>query len=779
MKNIFDIYYGEKIVSTINLNEYNKNKISLGRAKENDIVINSNIVSRVHAFIELKNGSCFFSDNNSTNGIMVNNKLVDACELKSGDSIKIDSDVEHHEEAIIIVYSLVKKENEQKFKNYYIKNNSSVKLGRNEDNDIVLNHISISRNHAEIYLENGDFYIKDLKSTNGTYLNGTPVEKPLKLTEGDRIFIGNTKLLFYRDKLIYNVITNGLSLDAIKISKTINEKKSLFKPKMQKRLLDDITISVKPGELVSLIGSSGAGKSTFLDALSGLRPATDGCVLVNNTDFYSNYGAYKSIIGYVPQQDIVYDNLTVQEMLTYAAKLRMPKDVSKQEIDERVKQVIKDVELYEKENVVIKNLSGGQKKRTSIAVELLADPQLFFLDEPSSGLDPGMERNLMNLLRKLADKGKTIILITHAMDNLNICDKVIFLGRGGKLCFFGNPLDSLDFFGVSDFVEIYDLITDKPEKCCEKFKSSNYYIYSKPLEKKMPDKKNPPKVKGQSGWTQFCVLSRRYLKLTLSDMQRFIILLGQAPVVAILLGIVTNKNAFSIYENTSQVLFTLSCSAVWIGLLNSIQEICKERNIFKRERTVNLKLLPYICSKLVILSVICMVQSILMIFVFNMFIPFPTDYHLIWNLKFELIITTFLTLLAATSMGITISTLVTNTDRAMSIAPFFLIPQIIFSGFIFKLSGFSEKLSHFIIAKWSLRAMAVSLKINELPLKIVEDNKDNAQMYNVLKQINRNLESAYNHDVILLYKDWRILILISIVCIIISFLFLKVNENKQ
>lgn len=566
MKNVFTIYYGDKVVSTINLNEYNKQKISLGRLKDNDIVINSTIVSKVHAFIEINNGACIITDNNSTNGIMINNEIVHSCELKDGDSIKIDGEVEHHEEAILIIYSLVDKEVEEKWKSFYFDNNSVIKFGRNEDNDIVLRHILISRYHAKIVKKEEKFFIEDLYSTNGTYLNGRLVDVPVQLNEGDEIFIGNTKFVFYKDRLVYNVITKGLSLDAIKISKIIKEKGKLFSHKKEKKLLDDITISVKPGELVSLIGSSGAGKSTFLDALSGLRPATEGTVLVNNNDFYDNYSAYKSIIGYVPQQDIVYDSLTVEQMLTYAAKLRMPKDASKEEINERVRQVIKDVELEERENVIIKNLSGGQKKRTSIAVELLADPQLFFLDEPSSGLDPGMERNLMKLLRKLADRGKTIILITHTMDNLNLCDKVIFLGRGGKLCFFGNPLDSLDFFEVNDYVEIYDLITKEPDECCNRFKNSNYYIYSKSLSSKVSEKRSLPKVKGQSGWIQFCVLSERYLKLTLSDMQRFFILLGQAPVVATLLGIVTKKVLFlymkiphRYYLHYPALLFGLDC----------------------------------------------------------------------------------------------------------------------------------------------------------------------------------------------------------------------------
>lgn len=778
MKSILTIYHHDLLVSTVDLSEYDKNTITLGRGYDNDIVINSPIVSQHHAIITLQDDMCTIKDTNSTNGIIINNTRTFSHNLKDGDIIKIDSITHHHEEAITIIYSLVNEDESQRWVQFYLKGRTFITIGRGANNDILLKHPLVSRNHARILRKENIFYLEDLKSTNGTFINGNAVNSLIQLREGDEIFIGNTKLIFYNDKISYYLITKGLSLETIEIGKTIKETTGLLRSKKDKKLLDNISISIKPGELVAIIGGSGAGKSTFIDTLNGLRKATEGVVLVNNDDFYANYSAYKSITGYVPQQDIVYENLTVEKMLCYAARLRMPKDTSEEELNDRIKQVIKEVELEGREQVFIKNLSGGQKKRVSIAVELLADPQLFFLDEPTSGLDPGMERSLMELLRKLADMGKTIVLITHAMANLHLCDKIVFLGSGGRLCFFGSPAGALDFFGVNDFAEIYNLISNESEIYCDKFKTSNYNIYSKPLCKKTCLKRQVPKVKGQSSWKQFCILSKRYLKLTLSDTQRFLILLGQAPVVAILLGLVTKKNAFSIYENTCQVLFTLACSGVWIGLINSIQEVCKERVIYKRERAVNIKLLPYIGSKLLVLGGICAVQSISIILIFNQFISFPKGYHLVWNLKFELIVTMFLTLFSATVMGLAVSALVTNNDRAMSTAPFFLIPQIIFSGFIFKLSGISDNLSNVIIAKWSLRAMSVSLKINELPLKIIEENKDNIKTVTVLKQMKRAIESAYNHDINLLYRDWGILILIVFCCILITLICLKVNENK-
>lgn len=778
MKNILTFYYHDNIVSVINLNEYNKQTLTLGRAKDNDIIVNSYIVSQYHAILYLSNFECVIEDNNSTNGLLVNDERVARAKLNSGDNIKIDSNLKHHEEAVVMIFSQVNEEEDQRWVQFFLKDKDVINIGRGSENNIELKHTLVSRSHAQIYRKSDGLYLSDLRSTNGTFLNGLKVTSPVKLKLNDEIIIGNTKLTFLEDRLIYFVITKGVSLDAISVGKTIKEPGTLFIGKKTKRLLSDISVSIKPGQLVAIIGGSGAGKSTFLDALNGSRRANEGIILVNNDDFYSHYDAYKNMTGYVPQQDIVYDTLTVEEMLIYAAKLRMTKDSTKNEIKDRVKQVINDVELNEKEKVHIRNLSGGQKKRVSIAVELLADPQLFFLDEPTSGLDPGMERSLMLLLRKLADSGKTIILITHAMSNLMLCDNIIFLGKGGCLCFFGTPQSALEFFQVDDFIQIYDFISDNSETYCSKFKASNYYIYCKSLTTKQFSRVEIPKTKKQGSFKQFLILTRRYLKLTTSDFQRFVILLAQAPIVALLLGLVTKKDAFSVNESTCQIVFTLACSAVWIGLINSIQEICKEKDIFKRERLVNLKLFPYICSKLLVLGFICLFQSICIVFTFNALNAFPQGFHMVINLKIELIITLFLTLFCATTMGLTISTAVSSNDRAMSIAPFFLVPQIIFSGFIFKLTGLIDKLSSVIIAKWSLRAMAVSLKINELPSKIIDDNKDNLQLLSALQQLKRNLEPAYDHTVSKLYNDWLVLALISFCCILLCAISLRLKDKK-
>ncbi len=264
------------------------------------------------------------------------------------------------------------------------------------------------------------------------------------------------------------VQSGGVCITAEKLCRDIIDKGH------SRRILDRISLSVMPGELVAVIGGSGSGKSTLINCLNGFEPATSGRVYINGKDLMLNYNSFKSKIGYVPQADIVHDNLRVQNMLRFAARLRLGEDITDFEIDERVNNVLCTVGLAEHRSKLVKKLSGGQRKRASIAVELISDPALFFLDEPTSGLDPEAETSLMKQLCRLShEKGKTVICITHTLQNISLFDKIIFLAPGGRLCFFGSLSEALSFFDVSSLTDAYELISKDPsryvtayEACC-------------------------------------------------------------------------------------------------------------------------------------------------------------------------------------------------------------------------------------------------------------------------------------------------------------------------
>ncbi|WP_010632809.1 FHA domain-containing protein [Sporolactobacillus vineae] len=766
-KGVLNIYIDNALVNSYEFGLASDKVLTLGRGTENTIEIHSPIVSLHHAKVEVHDGHCSIVDLDSTNGLVINGKRIKNQELKNGTQILIDDPEHHHDKGVFILFSLLDEGVGEKWNELYLKPDQTVMIGRDHSNALVIAEGPVSRKHAEIHLGSGGFSIRDCNSTNGTFVNGKQIRSSVQLKPHDVIMIGRTKFIVQENKLIYNTNIHGLQLDAIAISKTVEESHGLFKKKVRKKILDNITISIKPGELVALVGGSGAGKSTFMDTLNGFRPATEGGVLVNGDDFYANFNAYKNIMGYVPQQDIVYEELTVSEMLTYAARLRMPEDSSKEEITARVRRVVIDVELDGKENLVIRNLSGGQRKRVSIAVELIADPKLFFLDEPTSGLDPGMERNMMRLLRKLSNTGKTIILITHATANLYLCDKVVFLGTGGKLCYFGPPKGALEFFNVDGYTDVYDQTGERAAYWQKRFLKSQYYSYVHHMAPSGESARQKLITIRRSALRQFRILLERYLKLTWVDHARFFLLILQVPAIAWLLGFVGNHHSFDYYETSKEVIFTAASSAVWIGLLNSIQEITKEQVIYKRERMVNLKIWPYLMSKMGILGVLAAVQSVLFVWILNYVIPFPKQ-SLIGSVSLEVMITFFLTVLAATAMGLVVSCLVSNSDRAMSLAPLLLIPQLMFNGLVFDLKKWSDLISNLAISKWASRAMAISFNLNNVPMKI--ETKAAVPP--------RDLPVYFDHRMNLLWQNWLILIGFAVVCLILSNVLLKRKDSQ-
>ncbi len=770
-RHVLTVYVKNELVSTVGLDDFNKESITFGRARDNDIIIISSIVSAHHGVFERKNGGYQVQDLDSTNGIVFNGDIRQQVELQNGDSIRIDDANNPHNEGIMLLYSILNLDSEEKWGEYLLKDNDQVTIGRYKASNIFLNHSSVSKNHAKINYKNNVWTIEDLNSTNGTFVNGKIVNAKMVLKTNDIILIADSKIVFKGDKLLYSTFSKGLGIDVLSVMKKVKEKGHLFKGGVHKILVEDVSISIKPGELVALVGGSGAGKSTLMDCMNGFRKATEGQILVNGDDFYVNYESYKSILGYVPQQDIVYDLLTVQKMLDYAAMLRMPEDTLADERKEQIKRTIKSVELEGKEDLVIKKLSGGQRKRVSIAVELLSDPKLFYLDEPTSGLDPGMERNIMYLLKNLSNTGKTILLVTHAMSNLNLCDKIAFMGKGGKLCYFGTPEGALEFFGVREFADIFNMINSDSLEWQKKFMKSNYYIYQKSLSNKKVENVGTNKSKKPKILKQFLILVRRYTRITLSDKQRFIMLIIQAPFIAMLIGIVSKRDSFEVYESSKQVLFTLVCSAIWIGVLNSIQEVCKERTVLKREVAVNLRILPYIMSKVVVLGILCLLQSVLLVSVVSLFIKVPQT-SFTGSMFLEVILITCVTAMTATSMGLLVSALVANSDRAMGLAPLLLIPQILFSGVLFKLKGITELISYFAVSRWSMAGFGILFDINKLPLSVTVENPGFPMPKRV---VDKMFERSFQNLTI----NGGILILFGIICLILGIIALNKTLKKS
>jgi ABC transport system ATP-binding/permease protein len=583
--------------------------------------------------------------------------------------------------------------------------------------DIALEQPLVSRHHADLVWEGDHHLIRDLGSQNGTWVNGTPVRGERRLVPGDVVQIGTFRLTYDGDSLDSFDQRGAIRIDAAELERRVGERV----------LLAATTLSIEPCEFVAIVGASGAGKSTLLTALCGFARATGGRVTINGDDLYAGYDAYRSIIGFVPQDDILHRALPVARALHHAARLRLPADTRPAEFRERVAAVLEAVDMADHADKRVDELSGGQRKRVSIACELLADPLLLFLDEPTSGLDPGLERKLMYTLRRLADGGRTIVLITHATANIRMCDHIAFL-VGGQLAYFGPPSQALAYFGVDDFADIY-AATDEPGAAnlwaARYRKSLQHQKYAVERPARAPEApsveqraENERRTKSfaQSRWRQLAVLCRRYLELLAADRRNLALLLLQAPVIGILLVLVSKQDGLVANRiEAKKVVFMLATTGVWFGVINSAREICKELSVLRRERLAGLRVGSYLGSKVLVLFALVIVQSALLFGVVAAGTEMPAA-GILLPAPLEIYLTIVLCGLAGIALGLAVSAVASSPDKATSLIPIVLVPQVLFSGVMFTLRGVPNAISYLVSARAAIDAMSATVDTNRLPV---------------------------------------------------------------
>ena len=700
-------------IQELDMGAYNDVVYTFGRSTENSIVINSEIVSGQHGEIYVNQGLFYIKDNNSSNGTYIaygqqfskampgqyyggdNNDMI----IRLGTTKSING-----MDSVLMLYDCNATSGTWKSYNLHDGDNS---IGRADNCDIKIRNVAVSRLHAGIRAVNGEYYLFDNKSANGVFVNGIKIDRPYKLSDKDIFTILNTIFIFTGNQIFYKVKPEGIALEIRKLNKEVPAKNG------KKTILDKVDCSIGANEFVAIIGGSGAGKTTLMTAMSGFDTDVTGDVYCNGINLRENFQTLKNIIGFVPQQDIIYENITLKKMLYYTAKLKMPEDTSKEEIDARIKDVLGMVELLEHQDTYIRRLSGGQKKRASIAVELLANPGLFFLDEPTSGLDPGTEQHLMHTLSKLSkEQEKTIIMVTHTTNNLHLCDKVIIMGYGGRLCYCGKPDGIKDFFDTDDIVEVYDKITADTKSWEARFKASGINKLGNETGVESGKEIKPRKV---SSLNQLSVLIRRYVTLIKNDFQRMVMIFVQPVLIGLLMALVAEKGIYDKMFETRSILFALMSAGIWMGLFNTIQEIYKERVILKREYMGNLKLPIYMLSKYIVQALIAVAQAVILVAVFVLIKGSPScEGVIISNAVVEMMVTIFVTIYVSASFGLLVSAVSKNGDRAMTIAPFILIIQLLFSGILFSLSGATEKISYLTFSRWSMEALGSTNSLNDL-----------------------------------------------------------------
>lgn len=592
---------------------------------------------------------------------------------------------------------------------------------------------TVSRLHATVYSDGRGGHILQDHSSNGTFVNGNRIEKRHLLNRDDTIQIGPYHLIYtstpQETALELTSTTKNIRIDAHNLSLKVLDKSG-----DRKTILDDISLAIEPGQLVALIGGSGSGKSTLMKSLLQINHLDSGEVFLNGDDLRQNWGIYRSLIGYVPQENIIHHNLTVEEVLEYACKLRLPPDTN---VKGEIGRILEQVKLSPVRHSLISQISPGQRKCVSIGVELLCDPKLFFLDEPTSGLDSGLDKEMMQLLRELADQNRTIILVTDATANISVCDRIAILGLGGQLCFFGSPQEALSFFGLpeGDFADIYiELNQGNTEKAIlanvgnwhHKFVQSpqyDSYIRHTLSPGKQEQQSTDTAIRtGISPLKQWWLLSRRYWQLVKRDRTNLILALLSGPltilITALSLGVGLPVNIDS--AHVFPILFVFSCIAIWLGLSDSIQEISQESAIYFRERLLNLGLIPYLGSKLLVRGAIALLQTILITVSILIFFQTPDSTVISWSLG--LAITTFGTFIASKSLSLMISACVTETNQGTNILPLVMIPQIIFSGVLFQLDGLSKAVSWLMLSRWSVGAYGILANVNEITVNTTSNN---------------------------------------------------------
>lgn len=701
--------------------------ITIGRDQGNDLVLDYPMVSTRHALLRRTADGDALEDLKSSNGtyLETRNNRVSVAKVKSSDHIYFGSLKVH---AVRLLATLAKQP-ATSLPSLSFTNKSQIVLGRDPQCDHVVDHPMVSWHHARVFRTGINLVVEDLGSSNGTFINGTRIDRPTTIKAGDVVGLGSHSFVVKSTGSLQQKPSQGnVSIQAYGVCIDVPGK----------RLVHEVSFTILPAEFVGLMGASGAGKSTLLNAINGYSQPTRGRVLVNGHDFYEHYDQYRGHFGYVPQDDIIHADLTVSEALYFSARLRLPTDFSDSEIHRRITVVLKQLGLSGTENVLIgspekKGISGGQRKRVNLGIELLTDPSVLILDEPTSGLSSEDALLVMKLLRELADGGKTVLLTIHqpSLEAFQLLDNLLVLGKDqqssgpGEMVYYGPAFpDSIQFFEkdegrtngnvqrTPDQV-LRGLAAGRTVEWTNKYKRSTYQTAfvdqrsSKPSGNPRPSL--APKAKRANGFTPWWALVRRSFATKVRDRWNTAVLLIQAPVIGILIGLVfghksrleaTPGNWESLTGGVATTVFLSVLAAIWFGCSNAAREIVGEWAIYRRERMVNLGLGAYIASKFAVLSCFCMVQCAILLGI----VYWTNGLHGNW---FQLYFILVLAAIVGVAIGLFVSSLARSSEMAIACLPLAILPMVILGGILQPLdemTRLSSMAAHLMPSRWAFEA---------------------------------------------------------------------------
>jgi ABC transport system ATP-binding/permease protein len=710
---------------------------TIGRANEADILLENPRVSRDHAVLQ-PTPAGWVLVNHSSNGMFVNGRPVESLTIGEPATVMLGSASSGEALQIIPLVqppSLPRPQRPQQPPAppprpsgattvarpptaVHAIDQLVISIGRAPENNVILNDLLVSRRHAVLRRSENQWELVDNNSANGTYVNGNRINNVV-IGPNDVVGIGHQLLHLAGDRLVEYVDTGDVSYQASNLRVITNEGKVL---------LSDVSFALPERCFMAVVGPSGAGKSTLLGALTGFRPASSGEVRYDDRDLYKNYAELRHRIGFVPQDDILHTPLTVRRALNYAARLRFPQDVSAKERKQRIDEVLNELGLAAHADQRIDSLSGGQRKRTSVALELLTKPSLLFLDEPTSGLDPGYEKSVMQTLRSLADDGRSVVVVTHNTAQLNLCDRLLILAPGGRLAYFGPPQQALSYFNCSDFADLFNLLEhDTSTDWTGRFVASSIHqalTGPRPAQKAArPGTPASKPVAQQSAFAQFITLCRRYVAVIAADRQYSVTLLLLPLLLSLFAHAVPGQVGLSVNDainhrstQPSQLLVLLIIGGGLMGCAASIREIVKERAIYQREHGIGLSRGAYLFSKLVVLTVVTSLQGLILGLLGAVLLP-PPDQSLVipWP-RVEVALAVVAVTVVSMIIGLLISAMIGNADRGMPLLVLVVMAELVLCGGMFGVRGrFAlEYLAWLSPSRWAYAMAASTIDLNHL-----------------------------------------------------------------
>ncbi|HEX4559868.1 MAG TPA: ATP-binding cassette domain-containing protein [Mycobacterium sp.] len=591
----------------------------------------------------------------------------------------------------------------------------AIKIGRANDNDIVIPEVLASRHHATLIPTPQGTEIHDHRSINGTFVNGSRVDVAV-LHDGDVVTIGNIDLVFAggtlarRDETATATRTGGL--DVRGVTWTIDNNKTL---------LDDISLGAVPGTLTAVIGPSGAGKSTLARLVAGYTSPTTGTVAFEGHNVHAEYASLRSRIGMVPQDDVVHGQLTVKHALGYAAELRLPPDTTKDDRAQVVARVLEELEMSKHLETRVDKLSGGQRKRASVALELLTGPSLLILDEPTSGLDPALDRQVMTMLRQLADAGRVVLVVTHSLTYIDVCDQVLLLAPGGKTAFCGPPSQIGPSMGTTNWADIFSTVAGDPDAAKARYLAQTGPPPPPPPAEKPAELGDPPQT---SLIRQFSTIARRQIRLIVSDRGYFAFLALLPFIMGALSMSVPGTVGFGIPNpmgdaptEPGQILVLLNVGAVFMGTALTIRDLIGERAIFLREQAVGLSTSAYLLAKVCVYTVFAIVQSGIVTVITLLGKGGPTQgAAALGKPGLELFVDVAATTVASAMLGLALSAIAKSNDQIMPLLVVAVMSQLVFSGGMIPVTARIglDQMSWATPARWGFAASASTVNLIHL-----------------------------------------------------------------